>query len=96
MNNKPQENFPQYIRVKYYIDSYGVSGTDDQRAVQTYMDCENREMIESLRTEMIGMSHSKFKPDTLDKIVGKSRIVKYGSYEQWAKYMLMWMSAYRP
>lgn len=89
-------NFPIYQRVTYWIQNYGQSGIPDQRAVETFMDCETTEAVNLLRFELQLLAEGKFKEEVIAKIVGMNRKVKYNSYTEWAKLMLLWMSGYKP
>ena len=90
------EIFPLYQRVHYWVQNYGQAGISDQRAVETFMDCETTEAVNLLRFEMQLLAEGKFKEEIIAKIVGKNRKLKYGSYIDWAKLMLLWISGYKP
>ena len=81
--------------VKYWYDNYGYTGVDDKRSVETFLDCETREISQSLKNELIGISQGVYKKEALDIMLGQSRTARYGSYEEWAKYMLIWMASYK-
>jgi len=81
--------------VLYWAQNYGSAGSSDQRAVETFMECETREQVSPLRAQLYTISQGNCNKDTLDKIVGRNREVKHGSYEQWAKMMLLWMASYK-
>jgi len=84
-----------YEQVIQWNKEYGSSGASDQRAIQTFMDCETDEKIRALRGQLYSISTGKFDAATLDKQLGAGRASKHGSYEQWAKLMLMWMAGYK-
>jgi hypothetical protein len=84
-----------YNRVAYFVKEYGSSGIPDQRAVQEFMECETAEMIRSLQNELIGLSKGNYDREVMDKVIGVKRRTLFGSYEEWAKLMLMWISGYK-
>ena len=99
-NENPQANqikygqkiFPQ---VKLWLSQYGSAGSDDQRAVQVFMDCETRESHISLKNELMAICSGNYDTKSLDVSIGKGRSSKYGSYDAWGKLMLQWMAAYK-
>jgi hypothetical protein len=84
-----------FPNVKQFMTIYAAGSGDDQRAAQTFMDCEATEAISSLRNELRGISSGNYNSESLDQIVGKGRLSKHGSYDGWAKAVLRWMGAYR-
>jgi len=84
-----------YDRVRYWLSNYGTNGMSDQRAIQTYMDVENDELIRSLQNELIGISSGSSPEEALAKVLGKNRSVIHGSHMEWARLMLRWMAEYR-
>ncbi len=77
------------------MNSYTDSSSGDQRAAQTFMDCEATEAIKSLRNELLAISSGNYNADSLNQIVGKGRLERHGSYDGWAKAVLQWMAAYQ-
>jgi len=86
---------PIYKHVIQWVQEYGQSGEPDQRAVQTFMDCETREAVNGLRAELIAISAGKFNDQTFDVVVGIKRRVLHSSYAAWAQLMLQWIAAYK-
>ena len=84
--------FPQ---LKAWADQYAPAGVEDQRAVHTYMECETREAHATLRNELRSIAGGQYRRETLDIIIGQGRVAKHGSYDAWAKLMLLWMSSYK-
>lgn len=82
--------------ITYWVKTYANPGITDQRAVETYMDCESAEASRGLRAELITISSGNFQEQSLDLTIGKSRALKYGNYQEWAKMMLVWMANYKP
>lgn len=85
-----------YKQIPYWVQHYGNAGMLDQQAVQTFMDCETTEMVVGLRNELVAVSSGAYSDQIFDRIVGVKRRVMHGSYEQWAKMMLLWMASYKP
>lgn len=86
---------PHYTKVVYWVQNYGVPGVEDNRATHDFMVVETQELISALRTELIAMSKGSYHEHVLDDLVGVKRKMRYGSYEQWAKYMLLWMAEFK-
>jgi hypothetical protein len=84
-----------FPKLKQWVDQYAPPGVEDSRSVVVFMDCENRESQESLRSELRAISSGHYRGETLDRIVGRGRANKHGSYEAWAKLMLLWMANYK-
>ena len=93
MEFKQTAAFP---RIKAWCDIYGKSEADDKRAVEDFMTCEANEAIVSLRAELVAASRGTFDDRTFDAIVGQKRRIRHGSYDAWAKMMLLWMANYKP
>lgn len=84
-----------YVRVPLWVRDYGSGGIGDQRAVQDFMECETGESVRALQAELIGIGNGRYSQDQLDKTVGIKRREKHGSYDSWAKAMLVWISSYK-
>ena len=84
-----------YPRIKAWCDVYGKSDADDKRAVEDFMTCEANEAVASLRAELVAVTRGIFDDRTFDAIVGQKRRLKYGTYDAWAKIMLLWMANYK-
>ena len=84
-----------YPHLKYWQQTYAPPGCEDMRAVEAFMECETRESQATLRNELRAISNGLFKQENLDQILGKNRPMKHGSFEAWAKLMLLWMAASR-
>ena len=84
---------PSYKNLRYYLESYGVPGTTDDRAVRVYAEVEAYQAVQSLRAELIAIKEGRYSEDAMNALLGKKRAVKYGSYEDWARLMLMWLAA---
>jgi hypothetical protein len=85
-----------YPKIKYWVDHYGSSGADDKKGAELFVTCETAESIVSLRSELISMSKGNFNQSTIDVLIGLNRRHKHGSFENWAKMMLLWLAAAVP
>ncbi len=83
-----------YKQVVYWVKNYASGGNPDQRCVQDFVDCETTEVLSTFRAELYGISQGNFDEETLDKLIGQKRKVLHGSYDEWAKLMLMWLASY--
>jgi hypothetical protein len=89
------KNRPYYKQLNYWLKNYGNSGASDQQAVQTFVDCENREVISGFRAELLGITHGNYADELFDRSVGVKRRARHGSYSEWAKMMLLWLASYK-
>lgn len=79
-------------QIPFFLKGYaGVA--DDRRAVHDFMECESTEAVNALRNELVGVAQGSHPTELLDKTLGASRKIKFGSHEQWAKFLLQWMAA---
>lgn len=78
-------------KVKYWVDNYGKAGLPDQRALEEFVICETREFIMPLQGQLLQISQGRVDEDLLRQILGGNRKAIYGSYEEWAKLMLLWL-----
>lgn len=81
-------------KIHYWIRHYA-GNTTDRRAVDDFVECETREVVNPFRTQLYQIAKGNFSEDSLVKIVGKGRKSTYGSFEQWAKMMLLWLARHR-
>lgn len=88
----PNRQIPSYSRVGLWIKEYGTGGSDDMRSIRDYLEIEANEAISSLRAELHSISKGNYTEDIMHKIIGQGRKVKHGSYDEWARLMLRWMS----
>jgi len=84
-----------FKNITYWIQTYGMSGAPDRKSVEDFMECETDEAVNGLRAELYTVSQGKFDKDYLDQIVGLKRSVKHGTYEEWARIMVLWMASYK-
>lgn len=83
---------PAYTEVYNWVQEYGRSGAPDQRAVQDYVTCENDELIRRFRAQLYSISQGNYEIEQFDKLVGIDRRTRHGSYEAWARIMLLWLN----
>ena len=81
-------------KLKLWLDDYARGGMEDKRALQDFVECEAMEIVRILRNELIGIANGNFTHETLEAMLGKARPTRHGSYEEWAKMMLVWLSEY--
>ena len=86
---------PVYNRIKYWLENYAMSSSDDRRALENFIECETREIVSAFKNELIQIVGGNFSPETLQVIIGGGRGQKYGSFDEWAKMMLQWMASYQ-
>lgn len=83
-----------YPKIKYWLEHYALNSPDN-RAVGDFIECESNEVFSSFRNEIIGISRGSYQPDTLDQLLGRTRAMRYESYDEWAKMVLIWIADYR-
>jgi hypothetical protein len=84
-----------YKQISYFVNNYGKTGNPDQRNVTDFMECEGPEAVRSLQAELIGVTKGNYAMEAFDKLVGIARREKHGSYEDWAKAMLLWIVSFK-
>lgn len=88
-----QESIKHLPAIKYLRSTYAPNtDSNDQKAVSTFRMFETREKLQRLRNELQLVKESKVAPEICDLIIGKPRMGRYGSYEGWAKLMLLWIA----
>jgi len=86
---------PHYDQVMYWVKNYGSSGADDKRAAEDYLESETTEKVKVLKGQLYAISQGKYDQQKMDLQVGVKRRGVHGSYQQWAKLMLLWLSKSR-
>ena len=86
---------PIFNRLRMWIREYSRSVGEDQRAIQDFMECETTEAVKALQAELYQIRQGNYLDEALEKLVGKPRKEKFGTYEEWAKMMLMWIASYK-
>ena len=79
-------------KIKYFKDNYARPGCPDQRAAQDFVECENRETVRSFQAALNTIIAGGCNVESLDALVGRDRVARHGSYEEWARLMLIWIS----
>ena len=75
-------------------DNYSL-GRPDNRSVGDFIECETAEVVNGLRAELMGIANGNGHPNTLNPLFGQDRLHRHGSWPEWAKMMLLWMSSYK-
>jgi len=84
-----------YKYIKLWSDEYGKGRPEDKRALGDYIECETDQCVRGLRNELVGVSKGNYIPETLDVLIGKNRMTRHGTYDEWAKLMLQWLASLR-
>ncbi len=78
----PMKGIPN---LDFYQKTYGRScGNNDDKAGRVFKEYENADRIKRVKAELIAMSQGKVSPVLCERILGKTRYVKFGSWEKWA------------
>ena len=67
----------------------------DQKAATVFRSYESQERLRRLQNELTWIKDGKVSSSACDRLVGKKRKSKYGSYERWAQLMLLWLAQNR-
>ena len=89
------ESALEFDRISYFVQNYGHPEVDEQRAVENFIICESPEVLPALIAQLHRIVKGNCNEEVIDQVAGKRRKVKYGSYENWAKLMLLWISQAR-
>lgn len=73
------------------MDNYGFGDWEDKKALENFVICETSEVQRPLQAQLYTISQGQYEEEVLAKVVGKKRLAKYGTYDNWAKLMLMWL-----
>jgi hypothetical protein len=82
-----------YPRVSAWVQNYGKAEMPDSQAIKVFMECESKEAIKALQVELQSIAEGRFSDAGLDATVGASRRVKFGSFDNWARMMLIWLAS---
>ena len=88
----PNRPLPSFSRIGLWIKEYGSGGGDDMRSIRDYVEIEANEAVSALRAELYSISKGNYLEEVMHKIIGQGRQVRHGSYDEWAKLMLRWMT----
>ncbi|MCB0310523.1 MAG: hypothetical protein KDD42_04780 [Bdellovibrionales bacterium] len=91
MSDSPKRNFD---KIHFWIQHYGHPGVEDRHAVETFVICESDEILNAFRYQLLTISKGDYDTDILKKLVGRGREARHGSFDEWAKLMLMWLHEY--
>ena len=78
-----------------WIRDYSAPGVPDQRAIENFIECETSEAVRSLSNELRAIAAGKLDNMDLDHSIGMNRKFRHGTYQEWAKTMLLWISGYK-
>lgn len=84
-----------FDKIRYWIQHYGQGDVEDKRGVENVVICEGDEFLRPFQTQLYAVSRGDFSEEGMDKLVGPKRKIKYTSYENWAKLMLLWLQESR-
>ncbi len=79
-----------FDKIRFWIQNYCQGDMDDKRNLENLIICEGDEILNSFRLQLYSIAQGLYDEDNLDNLVGKKRKVKYGSYENWARLILLW------
>lgn len=81
-----------YKNIKYWLQNYVKEEYGDQRAITDFAEIETREVITSLKNELIGIQQGSYEEDLLIPILGHNRLIRHSAYSSWATLMLQWIA----
>jgi hypothetical protein len=84
-----------YKNIQSFSAHYFLEGTDERRALEDFMTCESHEAVNSLKNELTGIVQVNKPEKVLENSLGLNRKIRFGSYKEWAKTMLLWMGTHR-
>ena len=82
-------------KIQYWVDHYGRGEVSDKRAVEDFIECETAEAVKPFKAQLHTISKGDYDPHVLEPLLGKKRIARHGSLENWAKLMLGWAASYK-
>ena len=84
-----------FKELRFWVAHYAHPELEDKRAIQDFWENEPIERHNSLRVELVAISRGAFDEQVLDEVIGKRRVARHSSYQEWAKLMLLWLSQAR-
>ncbi len=93
MPEKPKEEIIRLIpTVKELLQYYGSgSAIDDQKAVGNFKRFESDEKSRRLQNELVWIKDNYVKEELCESIIGVKRKARAGTYQEWARRMLLWL-----
>lgn len=79
-------------KISYWVENYGNAGLPDKRALEDFVLCETRELVNAFQLQLSQAADGNFPPDVIDRIIGGKRISVHGSAAEWARVMLLWLA----
>lgn len=94
MKTKNPNDLIKFIpNLQNFMKVYGQSFEgNDQKAFDTFRMFESDEKLRRVRGELMAIKNGKVDPRVMDNIIGKSRTVRFKSYERWAGVALQWLT----
>lgn len=80
-----------FKHIRYWAEHYAHPGVSDQSSVENAMICESDEFLRPFQAQLNSIIQGSFDEQALDRILTTNRRQRHGSYENWAKLMLMWI-----
>lgn len=82
--------------IEYLIKSYSNSSDgNDQKAVNSFNMFETKEKVSRLKNELMWIRDGIVAEETCTRVLGVKRKAKYESYDNWAKYVMIWISQHK-
>jgi hypothetical protein len=88
---EPPKDYPLkgIPNLDFYRRTYARScGENDQKAVRICKEFESPDRVRKIKTELASISQGNCSPELLERIMGKSRAIRSGSWEKWAFMMI--------
>ncbi len=89
-SNKKVSSLPS---LEHMIKAYANHNDgNDQKAIDTFNMFETTEKMSRLKNELLWIRDGIVTEQTLERVLGLPRKIKFESYENWAKIMMIWIS----
>lgn len=76
----------------YYERTYGRNCEgNDQKAVNIFRNFETKEKLRRLQMELLWIKEGRVAEQVCERVIGKKRRARHGSYLHWAELMLLWL-----
>ena len=79
-----------FDKVRFWIQNYCQGDMDDKRNLENLIICEGDEILKPFRLQLHSIAQGLYDEELMDQLAGKKRKVKHGSYENWARLILLW------
>lgn len=89
-NKKKVTSLPS---IEFLIKTYANhSEGNDQKAVENFQRFETTEKMSRLKNELLWIRDGIVTDSTCDRVLGATRKVKFESYDNWARMIMIWIS----